>query len=1540
MTEQLQSLLSEWESGTAESWRSDLADDISSCAEEIISNGEADSLDAELWHRFLNLTGHTDFVRRLSSREKRYAWSEAACAGVLASNYTLLSMFEHRVEKHPRRTLFQDMTSQTPAFWSYAQIADRVRAMAAVFYSCTPEPKVAILAENSVEGACTDLACLFYDILNTPVNVHFDADTLVWLFDLLDINIVVSDTEARLQMLRKIRSKTKKEFEIFSLGGSSASKEIRSLPKSCISMSKAQSEELLASRPRRPLEEVATVMFTSGSTGRPKGVVFSLFNLVSKRFARSAALPMVGDDEVLLCYLPLFHTFGRYFEMLGTVYWSGTYVFPGNPSAETLLTLLSQVNPTGLISVPIRWVQIHERCQKLMADTGSPEKKAELFRSVVGARMHWGLSAAGYLAPSIFRFFNHHGVNLCSGFGMTEATGGITMTPPGEHVDNSIGIPLPGVKARLSEQGELQIAGHYIARYLDDIPLGANIPAFPADEDEYWLPTGDLFRVLDKGHYEIVDRIKDIYKNSRGQTIAPRRCEKKLENVPGVKRSFLVGDARSYNVLLIVPDHDDPVVQGLGDGDSLREYFHQIVTTANQDLAPFERAVNFALLERDFTAEKEELTPKGSYRRKNIEANFKESIEELYQSKTVELQANGLTVKIPRWFFRDISTLEDDILVQTEGLENQSRKLVLPLRRFDEDQVLVGDLLYQLEGDVIDLGLLARQPMLWSGNPSLMEFAPCKEGWDVPLRPFSSDVRLPERSEDQVLERLPKTNGHAVRDPEFSVVNRMVITALFDDTEQSLRAVKSLAQELTDTDERMARMIRRRLQALAWHPEFKVRSAAYRTLLLDEPSPDYSRVLPAFVQSGKAFLDEESIRELASSNLRSRRLQELRQRLYTYRTKLEWPVSDVMRMQFKNMLKLLTDFAQLHPEYYNAVRSELAGWILHRTDPELVEFAEGCFNDLSAAYERLLIDQMPEFSEEDWNERLEFGDELTAAERFIVRRVLIGTGFLEESVLLAFDEELSLADVPTDGIWVSRIISRRRYLRYRVSINTSSGKHFDLQLIINEDIKDQRVLETIYWLMTISSYPYGARVLPRLGCCRLELGARSLAYLGELDVWEKVREYSSLRSARGPVPEKNLWRRLFVQALGAFFKGWLISGKRIVPGSVIPENVVVPEQDFRESATIQSLTGWAWYENTLSLVQPMLRNFYQKTHAHYSWSRNLIDPAWIFDACLEALGPDEGREFMQKLKSDLEETPLASMHDEFLASLESYLKNLAVSFQVPQPLRNAIDRYREWSRINPQATCEAREQIVLELARLYRLDRLPEVARYWMYRHTYFADASEATFAAFEKLIAKLHKTPDAKAIQSIELSELQSTIDDSFDRLVFSRLVFPKAKQPGRMDFLTVGESSQKHVILRTTFNDRLGENYVFREPIEPTEIGQLYRLFFKEGYPKTVTERDSFLVVVDAQEQLVGGLCYRDEGSGIVHLDGSVIAPIVMGRGIGSALVEDFCTRMANAGHRVVKTHFFLRRFYSKRGFNVDKRWGALVRFLRPVETEDETE
>jgi len=346
----------------------------------------------------------------------------------------------------------------------------------------------------------------------------------------------------------------------------------------------------------------------------------------------------VGQDEVLLAFLPLYHTFGRYFELLGSIFWRGTYVFSGNPSVETLFSLFPRINPTGLVSVPIRWLQIYEKCLEELKKLSPDEDSSEVLRSIIGSRLRWGISAAGYLGAAGLSFFEGHGVNLVSGFGLTEATGGLTMTPPGGYVDNTQGRPLPGVELKLSPEGELLARGHYIARYLEDKGPGDKIP-FPQDpETDYWLKTGDIFRLLPNGYYRIVDRIKDIYKNNRGQTIAPRKVEDKFKSVPGIKNTFLVGDGRPYNVLLIVPDDNYPELRAVLGKEGVEQYYKRIIEAANLELAPYERIINFALLDRDFSRERGELTAKGSFNRKNIVASNSKLIESLYGKIILKLR--------------------------------------------------------------------------------------------------------------------------------------------------------------------------------------------------------------------------------------------------------------------------------------------------------------------------------------------------------------------------------------------------------------------------------------------------------------------------------------------------------------------------------------------------------------------------------------------------------------------------------------------------------------------------------------------------------------------------------------------------------------------------------------------------------------------------------------------------------------------------------------------------------------------------------------
>jgi len=227
------------------------------------------------------------------------------------------------------------------------------------------------------------------------------------------------------------------------------------------------------------------------------------------------------------------------------------------------------------------------------------------------------------------------------------------------------------------------------------------------------------------------------------------------------------------------------------------------------------------------------------------------------------------------------------------------------------------------------------------------------------------------------------------------------------------------------------------------------------------------------------------------------------------------------------------------------------------------------------------------------------------------------------------------------------------------------------------------------------------------------------------------------------------------------------------------------------------------------------------------------------------------------------------------------------------------------------------------------MDRFPESLRYELYRRTYFARADSTVQGAFDRLLRRLAHPTTGPVSHLEELSDLQAALSDAADREVFSRMVFPQAQTSQQVEILAVGEH-RKQIIVRSNIRDRQEVSYLVRDPVSPSDLGYLYRLFLDAGFPNPVYEPGKCLVAVDAQERVIGGACYRPQNQEIVRLDGLVVTNSLKGRGIAGAILEDLCVRLAGEGFKVLKTNFFLRRFYTRHNFRVDAHWGGLVRLL----------
>jgi long-subunit acyl-CoA synthetase (AMP-forming) len=271
-------------------------------------------------------------------------------------------------------------------------------------------------------------------------------------------------------------------------------------------------------------------------------------------------------------------------------------------------------------------------------DAAEQQVLSPLRRKVGLDQVEWMVIGAAPMPRAVHEFLLALGLPVTEVYGMSECSCVVTVSPPSEAKVGSVGRALDCVELALAEDGELLVRGPTVMRGY------RNKPAETAEtiDADGWLHTGDIC-TIEAGYVRVVDRKKELIINAAGKNMSPANIEQELKSAdPLIGQAVVVGDARPYNVALLVLDPDmaaatahalgleDTSVAAVASHPRVIERVAKAIESANAKLARVEQIKKYALLAEEWLPGGDELTPTMKLKRAPIAEKHRAAIDALY----------------------------------------------------------------------------------------------------------------------------------------------------------------------------------------------------------------------------------------------------------------------------------------------------------------------------------------------------------------------------------------------------------------------------------------------------------------------------------------------------------------------------------------------------------------------------------------------------------------------------------------------------------------------------------------------------------------------------------------------------------------------------------------------------------------------------------------------------------------------------------------------------------------------------------------------
>ena len=588
----------------------------------------------------------------------------------------LFDCLDHQLDHFPKKDMLAAKEKGVWKTYSTADVASTVDALSAGLISLgvsghnfTPESsdKIAIMSSNRPEWVFTDLACQQIGAILVPLYPTTNPIEVEFILNDAAVGYVFVSNLELYEKVKSVASKVPSIKGIYTFDAIEGAVHWTSLTNAA---TPALLDQVVSIKKTIPVTQLATIIYTSGTTGVPKGVMLSHQNIYSNVMFSKESFPFEdAPDSKVLSFLPLNHIFEK---MVTYIYlYSGISIYYAE-SLDTIGDNLKEIKPDGFTTVPRLLEKVFEKIMAKGAEQTGIKKKLFFWavalgekydniqsggfwynlqlaiankliftkwREALGGNVSFIVTGGAACQVKLLRIFNAAKIPVFEGYGPTENSPVISVNrkAKGGTKFGTVGPVINGIQVKIESDGEICVAGESVmVGYYKRPDLTAEAVI------DGWLHTGDIGVFENDIFLKITDRKKELFKTSGGKYVAPQPIENKCKESPFIEQFMVVGADRKFVGALIVPSFgtlktwmEDEGIEYTTNAAAVANpkviaLFDGIIAQYNTFFNHVEQVKKFALLDKEWTVESGEMTPKLSLKRKVVMENCKAAIESIY----------------------------------------------------------------------------------------------------------------------------------------------------------------------------------------------------------------------------------------------------------------------------------------------------------------------------------------------------------------------------------------------------------------------------------------------------------------------------------------------------------------------------------------------------------------------------------------------------------------------------------------------------------------------------------------------------------------------------------------------------------------------------------------------------------------------------------------------------------------------------------------------------------------------------------------------